>query len=127
MKKGLENKIMDRVYSVEAKRTGLSLLLKTVGIVLIGGIVLLFAQVIWEYVMEGQMIGMVMSLFEDREVFETHIGGVMRVLFDEIPGPLMIAVVVGIVICTLIVLTIVLNFEKIRNRIKAMALHWKGK
>jgi len=127
MKNNLENKIMDRVYAVEAKRTILSLLLKTGGIVLIGGIVLFFAQIIWEYVIGGQMIGMFISIFEEREVFEAHIGGVLGVLLDEIPFSLVATVVAGIVICAFIVLTIVLNFEKIRNRIRAMVLRWKRK
>lgn len=125
MNKNLENKIMDQVYVVEAKRTGLSLGAKLIGFIFVGGAVLFLVQIIREYVEEGGIINMFAIISEDRDVFATHIGGVVRVLFDEVPSPLMIAAVMGIVMCALIVLTIVLNFEKIRNRIRAVVLHWK--
>lgn len=123
--KNLEDKIIKKMYVLETKKTGLSLIVKTILFFLFGLLALFFTQILTEIFFETGSDNIFEILQEDWQVIAKHGLDIVFSLYQEIPKPLILVILVSFCISFLVLLTFIKNFGKIRYKVIALLQYWK--
>ncbi|MEK7079539.1 MAG: hypothetical protein AAB929_05710 [Patescibacteria group bacterium] len=123
--KKLEDKIIKKMYVLEAKKTGLSLITKTILFFLFGLLAIFFTQILREVFFETGSDNIFEIFQEDWQVIAKHGMDVIFSLYQEIPKPLILVIFISFCISLLALLTFIKNFGKIRHKVIALLRYWK--
>ena len=115
----LEKKILKEVYSFEKRRTFLMVSKYLLVIAGVGYFFYVTLSMLLRFL--HPQIRDILSLFkEDSEVVTNNMGDVAATLYEYAPKELLILLTLSIVVLLIGIILFVLNFNKIKNRIKAI-------
>lgn len=115
----LEKKILNEVYSFEKRRTFLMISKYALVIAGVGYFFYITLNMLLRFL--NPQIRDILSLFkEDSEVVVNNIGDVIVTLYEYAPKELLILIAVCIVVLLIGLILLILNFRKIKNRIKSI-------
>ncbi|MBI4973696.1 hypothetical protein HZC27_03750 [Candidatus Roizmanbacteria bacterium] len=123
--KKLEDKIINKMYVLETKKTGLSLITKTILFFFFGLSAIFLTQILVEVFFETGSDNVFEILQEDWQVVAKHGVDIIFSLYQEIPKPLILIIFVSFGISLLALLTFIKNFGKIRYKVIALSQYWK--
>lgn len=121
----LEDKIIKKMYVLETKKTGFSLITKTILFLFFGLLAIFFTQILTEVFFETGSDSVFEILQEDWQVVAKHGLDIIFSLYQEIPKPLILVIFVSFFISLLVLLTFIKNFGKIRYKVIALLRYWK--
>lgn len=121
----LEDKIIKKMYVLETKKTGLSLITKTILFLFFGLLAIFFFQILTEVFFETGSDNVFEILQEDWQVVAKHGMDIVYSLNQEIPKPLILVIFISFCISLLALLTFIKNFGKIRYKVIALLRYWK--
>lgn len=122
--KQLEKKILRKVYLFETQNTLARLILRVLAILVFatGGVILVMAVV--KQLVEQQTLDVLEIVFEDFDIVKAYIGEVVETLLQEIPKTHVLFALGAISIALILLLTIIKNFAKLRNKINSLSKYW---
>ncbi len=123
-KPAIERKIIEAMYRYEATHTVMTLILKLFGIVLSVLLVLFSGQILIEILEEEKTLDMFDLFKEDQIVIRKYFFDTMITFYQETPKIFVVLAVVGCVSFCIVAYTLVRNFPKIKNRVRAIFHHW---
>ncbi len=124
MKRKLEEKIINKVYKLEAKRTFLEVFLKILGVIISLLVVFVTSKIIFEIFVEEKTFSLLEIFQENIEVIKKYFFDTVFVFYQETPKLLVLVLVVSFIVLLILLLTIIKNFGKIRNKLKSICKHW---
>lgn len=120
----LESKIIKKMYELETKKTGASLVAKIFLFLFFGLASVFFIQILTEVFFETGSDNVFEILQEDWQVIAKHGIDIIFSLYQEIPKPLILIILISSCISLLVLLTFIKNFGKIRYKIIALLRYW---
>jgi len=123
--KKLEDKIIKKMYVWETKKTGLSLITKTILFLFFGLLAIFLTQILVEVFFETGSDNVFEILQEDWQIVAKHGLDIIFSLYQEIPKPLIFVIFVSFGISLLALLTFIKNFGKIRYKVTALLRYWE--
>lgn len=121
----LEDKIIKKMYVLETKKTGLSLITKTILFLFFGLLAIFLSQILTEVFFETGSDNIFEILQEDWQVVAKHGLDIIFSLYQEIPKPLVLIITISSGISLIVLLTFIKNFGKIRHKVIALLRYWK--
>lgn len=118
--KKLEKKIIEKTYAYETRHTLGSLLIKILLIIISAISAVILAQAIMIQYQTQQTLDLLQIFSEDFEVVKKYLGEVIQTFYEETPKRLLLLFTIFLVIGIFLILTLVKNFGKIRNRIRSI-------
>lgn len=118
--KNLEDKILDRMYAMETKKTSLSLFGKILLFTVSAFLAYILLQVLVEVFIEGNTFSVFEIFQDDIEVIIGQIGTIAYVVFEETPKLLLAFFIAAAVAACAVLLTFVRNFGKMRHKIASI-------
>ncbi len=125
--KKLEDRILKKVYIIEARKTSWSFLSKSLLFLISGFTAFLFTQVLVELFTEERTFNVLEILNDDWEAVSHHLGDIIFVLFAETPKIILLVIVLAVFAASAVVLTFIKNFGKMRHKVNALLRYWKGR
>ena len=116
--KKLEDKIIDRVYVFETKKTLLSAVIKIVSIGMLVIATSTFALVIIETLNEKETFSVIDIFQENLQAVHTYLLDVVYVFFVEIPKLHALFFIVGLFVLVAVLWVFVKNMTRIRNKVR---------
>lgn len=115
----LEKKILNEVYSFEKRRTILNIVKYALVIAGVGYFFYITLGMLLRYL--SPQINDIASLFkDDSEIVTNNMGDIIATLYEYAPKELLILIAVCIVVLLIGLILLILNFRKIKNRIKSI-------
>lgn len=124
VRKKLEEKILKKVYRFEAKRTLTEIFLKSIAFLFLGLAIFIFGSVFYEILKEQKTFDFLEVFSEDLEVVKRYFLDNISLVFFELPKVLLIILLIFTSLFIFLILTMVKNFKKIKNRVKSLLKHW---
>ncbi len=124
MKKQLEEKIINKIYRYETKKTSLKILLEGVVLFLLLVSVILFSIVFVRIIAEQQTVELLHLFEENGEVIRQYLWNTIQTLYYEIPKALLLFIILGISGMIILSLYIVKNYRRAIRRIKLLIKYW---
>ncbi len=118
--KNLEKKILDKVYQFEAKRTTVEILLKITVFIFLSGLIFIFAKFFFNILKTQKTLDLLEIFKEDTEVLKRYFFDNLFLLFFELPKALLFILFIFLSLLVFLLLTVIKNFKKIKNRIKSL-------
>lgn len=125
--KTLEDKILNKVYTFEARKVTFQLLAKTLILFVSGFVAFLFTQVLIEVFIEEKTYNLFEIFSDDFEVIAKHLSDIMYVIFQETPKSVLFIALLAIILLFAVILTFVRNFGKMRHKLLALYSYWKSR
>jgi len=125
--KKLEDKIIDRVYVFETKKTLLSAVIKIVSIGMLVIATSTFALVIIETLNEKETFSVIDIFQENLQAVHTYLLDVVYVFFVEIPKLHALFFIVGLFVLVAVLWVFVKNMTRIRNKVRSLLRYWNRK
>ncbi len=120
----LENSIIDNIYRMEFKRTILRVLKYFISFLFLF-LTSIFVGISIFNILSEQKTFDILELFrEDMEIITNNLPEVLSTFITELPADLTIAFVIFIILTLITLILIIINFEKIKNRIKSINKHY---
>lgn len=115
----LEKKILNGVYSFEKRRTILNIVKYALVIAGVGYFFYITLSMLLRYL--SPQISDIASLFkDDSEIVTNNMGDIIATLYEYAPKELLTLIAVCIVVLLIGLILLILNFRKIKNRIKSI-------
>ncbi len=124
MKRKLEEKIINKVYKLEAKRTFLEVFFKILGVIILLLVIFITSKIIFEIFVEEKTFSLLEIFQENIEVIKKYFFDTVFVFYQETPKLLVLLLIVSFIVLLILLLTIIKNFDKIRNKLKSIYKHW---
>lgn len=112
------------MYELETKKTGASLVAKIFLFLFFGLASVFFIQILTEVFFETGSDNVFEILQEDWQVIAKHGIDIIFSLYQEIPKPLILIILISSCISLLVLLTFIKNFGKIRYKIISLLRYW---
>ena len=122
--KNLEKKILKKVYRFDAKRTLCEIFLKSTAFLFLGLAIFVFGSIFYEILKEQKTFDLLEIFSEDFEVIKRYFFDNISLILFEIPKVLLIFLLIFTFLFIFSTLTLVINFKKIKNRVKSLLKHW---
>ncbi len=116
----LDDKIINKVYNFETKRTGKNVLLTAILFVVVIFSVITAFQIMLEEVLAEKSLDMLDIFQEDIEVIKMYYGEALHVIYDSVPKFHLIIFISGSIIILFLLILTIFNFSRIRNRIRSI-------
>lgn len=116
----LNEKIIKKVYAFEAKRTGLQIFMTILFLLVTLFLIVAAWQVIWEEVVAERSLDMLDIFQEDIEVIRMYFWEAMQVIYESIPKFNLLILLTALFTVLLLVVLMVKNFAKLKNRIRTI-------
>lgn len=121
----LEEKILKKVYQFEIKRTATEIVLKGLAFIFLGLAVFLFGSIFYEIIKEQKTFDLLEIFTEDFEVVKKYFFDNISLFFFELPKVLLIILSIFASLFIFLVLRVVKNFRKIKNKVKSLLKYRK--
>jgi len=118
--KKLENKIIDKIYRFETKRTLTEILLRIAGIFCVGLMVGILGMILWLDLVEQQTFDLLQLFQEDTAIIRKHLLDVLTIFYQEIPKTEFVLILTGLLIFISLTVVSVKKIKSIRNRLSAI-------
>lgn len=120
----LEKKILKGVYSFETKQTLTDLLLRLISIIsfTLGGLMLIVF--ILEELAQQQTMDVFEIFSEDIETIRENFLEVIGTFFQEAPKGEILIALLTIILAIVLILKIMLNFARVKNKLKSLIKYW---
>jgi len=118
--KKLENKIIDKIYRFETKRTLTEILLRIAGIFCVGLMVGILGMILWVELVEQQTFDLLQLFQEDTAIIRKHLLDVLTIFYQEIPKTEFVLILTGLLIFISLTVVSVKKIKSIRNRLSAI-------
>lgn len=125
IRKKLEEKILKKVYRFEAKRTLSEISLKSIAFIFLGLAIFIFGSILYEILKEQKTFDLFEIFSEDFEVIKKYFFDNVSLIFFEMPKALLIIIFFLISFFIFLLLTMIKNFKKIKNRVKSLLKYFK--
>jgi hypothetical protein len=125
--KKLEDKIIDKVYVFETKKTLLGTLIKIVSVCLLLAATVSFALVVIKTLSEQETLSVIDIFQENVQAIHTYLLDVIYVIFVETPKLHLLFFVIGLLVLVIILWTVAKNARKIGNKIRSLTIYWSRK
>ena len=122
--KTIEKKIIKKVYQYETKRIAVEFVFKTISLIFLVFSVIIIGQVIIEILKEQKTLDIFELFSEDSEVIRKYFFDTFYILYLEVPKVLLILWLLFFAFLSLLTLTLVRNFTKIKNRVISLLKFW---
>lgn len=123
--KKLENKIINKIYRMETKRTTGFLMVKTIIVTVFSIILLIFSSALIDILKEQQSFDLLFILKEDLAVLGKYFPENFYDFYLELPQPLTFILIGSILLFGLTFLIFLKNFGKIKNKIFSIYKFYK--
>lgn len=122
--KKLEDKILSKVYQFETRRTIFEVIIRIAALIvlLLAGIFVF--QVLYTALIEQKTLDVLQIFAEDIETIRDYFGEVLSTLYEETPKDVLLLLVAIMILLILAILTLIVNFEKIKRRTKSILKFW---
>lgn len=117
--KELEKKILKKVYFWEAKKTGFDLGLKIILFFSSGLFLFILGQIFVEILNEQKTLDLLNFFNEDFEVVKRYFLDNIFIFWFEIPKFLLLLILIFLTIFSLISLTLIKNFNILKNKVNS--------
>lgn len=122
--KKLEDKIINKIYSYEAKVILIKTILKIITLFIVWLLIFIFSSAIIEDLLAHNSFDFLQLISEDFEIFRNFIVDAIYVFYLEIPKLLLSILFIVIIILLVLTIHTIINFCKIKNKIKAIFKYW---
>lgn len=122
--KKLEKKILKKIYQFEVKRTATEIFFKSAAFIFFGLAFFLLGSIFYEILKEQKTFDLFEIFSEDFEVIKRYFLDNIWLVFFELPKILLIILLIFTSLFIFLILTMVNNFKKIKNRVKSLLKHW---
>lgn len=122
--KKLEKEIIEKVYKYETRKTIFEVVLRLVFILFLAFAGLIFGQILFQALTEQKTLDVFEIFTEDIQIIKEYWGDVIAVLYEETPKLTLFIFLILVALLLGALLTLILNFEKIINRIKSLIRYW---
>jgi len=117
--KNLEKKILKKVYFWEVKRTVFDLVLKMTLFFSSGLFLFILGEIFFEILNEQKTFDLLNFFNEDFEVVKKYFLDNIFIFFFEMPKFLLLLILIFLAIFSLVFLTLIKNFNTLKNKIKS--------
>lgn len=122
--KTLEKKIIKKTYELEARRTILDVINKSVFIGITGIAIILLGQHIYQTYQMQKTLDLLELFSEDTEIVRAYFLEIVKVFYEETPLEAVAVLLIVFILFCVVVLTSIKNFGTIRNRAKSLTKYW---
>lgn len=123
--KKLENKIIDKVYRFETKKTVLEILVRICSVIGISVFVVFIGQSIYLLLMQQETLDLLDLFQEDFEIIKNYFFDTAITFFDELPKFQLTIFIIGFMLLFLLILKLILNFSKIKLKTQSLVTYWR--
>ncbi len=123
--KTLEDKILNKVYKFETKKTVFQVVGQVGGILIFVFLSYLFISVFLEEILYFNTFDVLKNLTEDFEIAKKTFFDTVFVLYEEMPKETLLFGIISLVIVFILVLIFIKSFVKIRNKLISLLKFWK--
>lgn len=120
----LEEKILNRVYRFETKKTLSELIIRVGTIIIAIFATASFGIFVFQQLQEQQTLDLLQIFQEDVDTARMYIGEVASTLYQETPKQEFLIFVVALMCVIVFGLLFVKNFEKMRKRVLSILRYW---
>jgi len=123
-KKKLKNKIVQSIFMYETKRLTIETVIKTIILLISGGIILVFGGVITDISVENEMGGLMGDFLKSKDYSVSKILELSNVVLTEIPRWVVLSYAIGLVLGCILILSIIRNWKPISHKIRSIVHYW---
>ncbi|MFA6005690.1 MAG: hypothetical protein WC775_04365 [Patescibacteria group bacterium] len=125
--KKLEDKILNKVYVFETKKTFMSAMVKIMSVCMLLVATGTFAYMIIQTFIERETMSVIDIFQENMQALHTYILDVAYVILIETPQPHMAFFIIGIVALFITLWVFIRNRSRISNKIRSLVRYWGRK
>lgn len=122
--KKLEKKIIKKVFLIETKRTVSEVLLRILGILVLAFVAFFIGSLIWEIFQEQRTLDLLEIFQEEMEIVRKYSYDVLVQFYRETPKELVAIFTSGIIVLIILLIGIVKNYKRIKNRLRSILVFW---
>ncbi len=123
--KNLENEILKKVYSYETKKTFFEIFFKIFILIFLGLTAFVFGSTVFDVLIEQRSFDFLLFFREDFDVIRKFFLDALYVFYLETPKAMFLIFTLGLICFIILVLQLIANFSKIKNRIKSLFKYWR--
>ncbi len=123
--KNLEGEILKKVYNYETKKTFFEIFSRTIILIFIGLVAFIFGSTLLEILVEQRSFDFMTVFKEDFAVVRKFFLDALYVFYLETPKIMFLVFTAGLICFIILVLQVIANFSKIKNRVKSIFKYWR--
>ncbi len=125
--KELNKKIINKVYSFEAKRTLEQIFLRLfLGLFFLLSL-LFFGSIIRSILIQQESFDLLLILSQDMEVVRKFLIDDLFIFFNELPKTLLLFFLAALILLFLLIWSMIKNYKKNSNKLRSIISFWKKK
>ena len=122
--KSLEEKINEKIYQYETSHIVFELVMKILTFIVVGFISYLSISLLFDQLNSFGTFELFSNFTVNVEVFNKYFFTTWIIIFQEMPKSLLILISTSLLILGFLILTFIINFGKIKNKLKAITKHY---
>jgi len=125
MKKKLEEKIIDKVFRFETKKTAIKMAVELIGFIFLSFAIFITGMAISEILTEQQSFDLFHLFEEDGEIVKEYFWDSLVTFYHETPKLLLMLILVFLACSVALIIYVIRNFHKFVNRFRSLVDYWR--
>lgn len=125
--KKLEDRIVKKVYKLETKNTLINIVFKSTAFIILVFFIFILGSTMMDILTEQKSFAFLDIFKENSEVIKKYLVDNLSTFYLEIPKEILGLLLIAIILFIFIILTIVKNFTKIKNKVFSIYKFYKNK